>query len=484
MTPLSLAEVARLVGGRLADSDGSPVVSDVVADSRQASSASLFAALPGERTDGHDHAAAAGAGGVLARRPVGVPAVVVDDVAAALGRLAHEVLARLPDVTVVGVTGSAGKTTTKDLLAVLLPRLGPTVAASGSFNNELGLPLTVLRCDASTRFLVLEYGARGSGHIRALTEIACPHVAVVLNVGSAHVGEFGSLAATAAAKGELVEAALRLVVLSADDPNVLPMGARTGVEVTTFGMAGFADLRAEGIRIGPDGRVSFRVRWEGHPDWADGDGEEYVAPVDLRLVGEHQVGNALAAATVALELGLDLAEVAEVLSTTGPASPHRMAVAERADGVIIIDDSYNANPESVRAALKALVSMARAQGRRSVAVLGEMLELGPGSPQQHAELGELAVRLDVGRVVTVGDPATPIGCLHAAAVLEGSWGAEAVHRDTVEEALDFLRGELLAGDVVLVKASRGIGLDRVADALLADVHPAAGPPAADARATS
>lgn len=458
MTPRTLAEVAGLVGGRLADTDGAPVVTDVVLDSRAAGPGSLFAALPGERADGHDFAATSGAGGVLTTRPVGVPAVVVTDVAAALGRLAHGVLAALPDVTVVGVTGSAGKTTTKDLLAALLARIGPTVAAPGSFNNELGLPLTVLRCDETTRHLVLEYGARGVGHIAALTEVAAPDIAVVLNVGSAHLGEFGSRAAIAQAKGELVEAARALAVLNADDPLVLAMRDRAR-EFTLFGAAdgtaGAVAVGAHDVRLDDGGRASFLLSGEGAGS----------APVRLRLVGEHQVSNALAAATVALDLGLGIAEVAEVLSTTEPASPHRMAVHRRADGVTVVDDAYNANPESVRAALKALVSMTGAGGRRAVAVLGEMRELGPDSDEAHMDLGRLAVRLDV-RVVTVGDPATPIGRLHAGAVLEGSWGTEAVHVADVDEAVAHLRAELRPGDVVLVKASRSVGLERVVDGLL------------------
>jgi len=466
VTPRTLAEVAGLVGGRLADTDGAPVVTDVVLDSRATGPGSLFAALPGERADGHDFAATSGAGGVLTTRPVGVPAVVVTDVVAALGRLAHGVLAALPDVTVVGVTGSAGKTTTKDLLAALLARIGPTVAAPGSFNNELGLPLTVLRCDETTRHLVLEYGARGVGHIAGLTEVAAPDIAVVLNVGSAHLGEFGSRAAIAQAKGELVEAARALAVLNADDPLVLAMRDRAR-EFTLFGAAdGTADGTADGIagavavgahdvRLDDGGRAWFVLSGEGAGS----------APVRLRLVGEHQVSNALAAATVALDLGLGIAEVAEVLSTTEPASPHRMAVHRRADGVTVVDDAYNANPESVRAALKALVSMTGAGGRRAVAVLGEMRELGPDSDEAHMDLGRLAVRLDV-RVVTVGDPATPIGRLHAGAVLEGSWGTEAVHVADVDEALAHLRAELRPGDVVLVKASRSVGLERVVDGLL------------------
>ena len=309
---------------------------------------------------------------------------------------------------------------------------------------------------------MLEYGARGVGHIVALTEVAAPDIAVVLNVGSAHLGEFGSRAAIALAKGELVEAARALAVLNADDPLVLAMRDRAraftlfgAADGTADGTAGAVAVGAHDVRLDDGGRASFLLSGEGAGS----------APVRLRLVGEHQVSNALAAATVALDLGLGIAEVAEVLSTTEPASPHRMAVHRRADGVTVVDDAYNANPESVRAALKALVSMTGAGGRRAVAVLGEMRELGPDSDEAHMDLGRLAVRLDV-RVVTVGDPATPIGRLHAGAVLEGSWGTEAVHVADVDEAVAHLRAELRSGDVVLVKASRSVGLERVVDGLL------------------
>lgn len=524
MIPLTLAEVAQLVGGTLDATDGASVVRDVVIDSREAGPESLFVALAGERADGHDFAAAAGAGGVLAARPVGVPAVLVDDVQAALGRLAHGVLERLratplhgsmgvptDRISTIGITGSAGKTTTKDLLAHLLRRLGPVVASRGSYNNELGLPLTVLRCDEETRFLVLEYGARGSGHIRALCAIARPDIAVVLNVGDAHLGGFGSRDAIAKEKAELVEAIhpeiigrtfhggpggpyagpvlsrACMAVLNADDPRVLAMRARAAehVGVTTFGTGPDADVRAADIRL-DGGRARFRLfdGAGGGPVRYDVEqqreirGEDPGVPVAVRLVGEHQVSNALAAAAAALSLhGLDSDDVARCLSEVEPTSPHRMAVTERADGVTVVDDTYNSSPEAVRAALKALVEMTRPTGRRAVAVLGEMRELGEQTDAMHADIGELAVRLNLGLLVTVGDPATPIGRMHAGAVLEGSWGGEALHCDTLEDALALLRAELRPGDVVLVKASRTIGLDRLVDALLADSPAAPAAPA-------
>ncbi len=456
MTPMTLTEVAAAVGGRLDGTDGSPTVTAAGLDSRGVTVGELFVAFRGERVDGHDHAAAAvaaGAAGVLAERPVGVPAVIVDHVTAALGRLARAQLQRLPDLQVVGVTGSSGKTTTKDLLAVLLGDLGPTVSAQGSFNNDIGLPLTVLRCVETTRHLVLEYGARGRGHITRLTEVAPPQVGVVLNVGTAHLGEFGRVEVTAAAKAELV-ARTPVAVLNADDALVREM-ASPGRRVL-FGEGPGADVLATDVRLDAGGRASFTLSAGGRD-----------APVSLRLVGAHLVSDALAAAAVALHLGQPLPRVALLLSAAEPASRWRMEVTERADGVTVVNDAYNANPDSARAALQALVSMGRPTGRRTWAVLGEMLELGEAAGDQHDGLGRLAVRLDVSRIVSVGDPAGPVGRLHAGATLEGSWGEEAVHVPDVDAALALLRAELRPGDIVLVKGSRAAGLERVAEGLLA-----------------
>ncbi|WP_131763911.1 UDP-N-acetylmuramoyl-tripeptide--D-alanyl-D-alanine ligase, partial [Actinomadura fibrosa] len=307
MIPLPLSAIAEITGGTPHGDPGTTVRGPVVVDSRAVEPGALFAALKGERSDGHDFAAAAlaaGAAAVLAQRPLDDPAagpcVVVDDVQAALGRLARGVLERLPDVTVIAVTGSAGKTSTKDLIAQVVGRAGPTVWPPGSFNNEIGLPLTVLRADPSTRHLVLEMGARGIGHIAYLTGIARPDVGVVLNVGTAHVGEFGSRENIARAKGEIVEAvpAGGTAVLNADDPLVSAMAPRTAGTVVTFGRSPGATVRAAGETLDERGRAAFTlVTPEGS------------APVSLRLYGAHAVPNALAAAAAARAAGLPVGEV-------------------------------------------------------------------------------------------------------------------------------------------------------------------------------
>ena len=470
MIALTLAEVAAAVGGRLVDAPepGAVVTGPVTVDSRQVGPGALFVALPGERADGHDFAAAAvaaGAVGVLATRAVGVPAIVVDEGVAALGRLARAALRQLPELAVVGVTGSSGKTSTKDLLAQVLAGLGPVVAPPGSFNNEIGLPLTVLRADAATRALVLEYGARGRGHIRYLTELAPPRIAVVLNVGTAHLGEFGSREAIAVTKSELVEALPAaaeggIAVLNADDPLVTAMDARTSARVVRFGESPSADVRATDVRLDALGRPGFTLVTASGP-----------ASVQLQVHGAHQVSNALAAAAVALELGLPPDAVARGLGSAVALSRWRMEVVERADGVVVINDAYNANPDSMRAALKALVDLAGE--RRSWAVLGEMRELGADAALEHDAIGRLAVRLDVSRLVVVGEAAKP---MHLGASLEGSWGEESVHVPDLDAAVALLEDELAPGDVVLVKASRAAGLERVAQALLSEVPIAAGDP--------
>ena len=499
MTPLTPAEVAAVVGGALHRPDGpagtdGPDVTEpgaltgpAATDSRVVVPGGLFVARRGEHADGHDHvpaAFAAGAALALVARPVtgadGVlvgPQVVVEDVQAALEALAHATVERLraDGTVVVGLTGSAGKTTAKDLLAVLLGALGPTTATPMSYNGEVGLPLTVLAATEETRFLVLEMGARGAGHIAALCRVARPDVAVVLNVGQAHVGEFGSVDAVERAKGELPEAvgADGTVVLDVDDERVARMAARTTAQVLPVRAQGSgtgALVWATDVDLDPAGRATFRLHSRlGIPAGA----QPRSADVALRLVGEHNVANAVAAAAVALRLGLPLERTADLLSTTGPASRYRMEVTERADGVTVVNDAYNANPESVRAALKALVAMRRGpdgRERRTWAVLGEMLELGAAATAEHDLVGRLAVRLNVSHLVAVGEGARAV---HSGAQHEGSWGDEVVHVADVDAALALLREELRPGDVVLVKSSNGAGLRHLGDALVADSPPAA-----------
>ncbi len=456
---MTVAEIGAVVGGRLDGGADPEAVVDgpVVVDSRELAPGGLFVARAGANQDGHDFAAAAieaGAVAVVAERPVGVPAVLVGDTEQALGLLARAVLDRLPHLTVVGITGSSGKTSTKDMLAHVLEPVGPLVAPSGSLNTEIGVPLTALRVEATTRTLLVEMGARGVGHIAYLCGITPPRIGVVLNVGSAHLGEFGDRDAIARAKGELVAAlpADGTAVLNGDDPLVRRMAEladESGAAVLMVGESVHADVRAENVVLGTDVRPSF--------DLVTPDGSAKVA---LRYVGEHQVANALAAAGAAHALGMSVADIASRLSTAGRRSPWRMEVIERPDGVTVVNDAYNANPESMRAALKALAALGR--GRRTWAVLGEMLELGDSSTAEHDALGRLAVRLDVSRLVAVGEGARPIqlGAAH-----EGSWGDEAAWVPDIDAALEVLSAELEPGDVVLVKASRATGLERLAMAL-------------------
>jgi UDP-N-acetylmuramoyl-tripeptide--D-alanyl-D-alanine ligase len=466
---LTLAEVAAATGGRLdAGTDPELVISGAVTiDSRSIGAGDLFVALPGDRVDGHDFAAAAVAAGAVAVLTVrstndpAVPAVLVDDPVPALGLLARAVRDRLPDLVVVGVTGSSGKTSTKDLIAAVLARAGRTVANQGSFNNEIGAPLTTLLADPQTRFLVVEMGARGLGHITYLCGLTRPDIGVVLNVGAAHAETFGDRATTAQAKGELVQAlpSTGLAVLNADDPLVSAMAERTIARVVRTGLAEQAAVRAEKVIMDDQARASFDLV-------VDGVEQHGPARVQLALHGAHHVSNALAAAAVGLEAGLSPAEIAEALSEAGAASRWRMEVSRRADGLVVVNDAYNANPDSMTAALRALAAMAAALPGESAgwAVLGEMLELGPDTAAEHRAIGRLVVELGLAGLVAVGPGAAPI----AEAAAEGSAaGVQVLTADGVEQALAQVQQHVRATDVVLIKASRGIGLERVAEELLA-----------------
>ena len=510
MIDLTVAQIAEIVGGEL-DDISAPAAADlhvtgtVEFDSRKVTPGGLFLALPGARSDGHDHAAAAVAAGavaVLAARPVGVPAIIVspvpptaqrsgglagvlehdDDgsgaaVLAALAKLAAAVAAELVagGLTIVGITGSSGKTSTKDLLAAVLAPLGEVVAPPGSFNNELGHPWTVLRAAASTDYLILELSARHPGNIAELATIAPPAIGVVLNVGTAHLGEFGSREAIAQTKSELPQAVPRsgVVVLNVDDPAVAAMADVTAARVVRVSRhrrtdAGPADVWAGPVTLDELARSQFTLHS------ADNN-------VDIRLAvhGDHQVSNALCAAAVALECGATTEQVSKALAGAGPVSQHRMRVSTRADGVTIIDDAYNANPDSMQAGLQALAWIARggsgAVRRRSWAVLGEMAELGEDAISEHDRIGRLAVRLDVSRLVVVG-MGRSMSAMHHGAVMEGSWGGEAAVVADADAALTLLRAELQPGDVVLVKASNAAGLGALADSLLADTADGQGDP--------
>jgi len=477
MIELTLAEVADAVGGVLHSCSGTEMITGGVEfDSRRVQPGGLFVALPGERVDGHDFAPAAmaaGAAGVLAARAVGAAAVLAPRVAAhragrgqsayalaadtdgagvavlaALAALARSVVHTLSQsgLRVVALTGSSGKTSTKDMVAALLAPLGATVAPPGSFNNEVGHPWTALRADRTTRHLILELSARGPGQIRALCRVAPPSIGVVLNVGSAHLAEFGSREAVATAKGELVEELppAGVAVLNADDAAVSAMDRRTAARVVRFGQSPRAQMRAADVALDDRGCPSFRL--------VTPIGE---APVRLGVPGAHQVSNALAAAAVAVELGATPEGIATVLHSYRPASRWRMEVNDRPDGVTVVNDAYNANPESVAAALRTLAVLAGAH-RRSWAVLGPLAELGEEAAPAYRKIGALTAQLGVERLVVVGEQAEQ---LHLAAP-----GSTLV--PDVPAALDLLSGELAPGDVVLIKASRSFGLERIAEALL------------------
>jgi UDP-N-acetylmuramoyl-tripeptide--D-alanyl-D-alanine ligase len=449
MIEMTLAEIAEVVGG-VAHGEAT-VTGGAFVDTRTPEPGGLFVAVVGERVDGHDYAGtalAAGAVAVLGSRPTDAPTVVVDDVVTALGVLARHVVDRLSDTTVLAMTGSQGKTGTKDYLTHVLEAAGPTVATRGNANNELGVPLTVLRADPETRFLVVEMGARGIGHVGYLCTIAPPSVAAVLNVGTAHIGEFGSREAIAQAKGEIVEAlpADGTAVLNAEDPLVAAMAGRTRARVSTFG-APPADVAVTDLTDDELGRQSFELAHRGSG-----------ATVHLDQVGAFQWRNAAAAAAMALAAGVDLDTVADALSDARSTSRWRMEVRERADGALVVNDAYNANPESMEAALESLQVIGRRSGRRTVAVLGEMLELGADAASGHHRVGAFARTAGVDVLVVVGEAAR--------AVADG-FGGEAIVTAGRDEALSWLRENVSAADVVLVKASRGAALEVVVEALLA-----------------
>ncbi len=468
MISLSVAEVARIVGGTLVgidDVDARATVVDgpVVTDSREAGRGGLYVARVGEHADGHDFvegAARRGAVAALVTRPVAHGAcIVVGDTQEAFAALSREVVARVPGLEVIGITGSSGKTSTKDLLGAVLAGMGPTVAPLGSYNSEVGVPLTVCRVTGDTRYLVVEMGARGVGHVRYLTEVAPPRIGVVLNVGTAHLGEFGSRAAIGRAKSELVEAlpAGGVAVLNADDDIVRSMAASTAGRVVLVGESAEAHVRAVSVEVGADGCPSFDVVTP------SGRGR-----VRLGLVGRHHVGNALAVLAVVLELGLSLPEALRALERARPESRWRMEVTERGDGVTVVNDAYNANPDSMRAALAALQQLGR--DRRTWAVLGSMLELGEEADTLHAEVGAEAVGRGIDELLVVGDlaRATADGAEAALGARTDTGAVTRVrHVPDAASAEELLRTELRRGDVVLFKSSRDAGLRLLGDRLTA-----------------
>ncbi|WP_282697648.1 UDP-N-acetylmuramoyl-tripeptide--D-alanyl-D-alanine ligase [Streptomyces sp. CC208A] len=453
MIPMTLAEIAAATHGTLDTADPDTVVTAPLAfDSRHPAPGALFACLTGAARDGHDFAALAveqGALAALAQRPIHVPAVLVPDVLTAMSDLARAVHQRYTGLT-IGITGSAGKTTTKDLLAHLLAAHAPTVATPASFNNEIGFPVTVTSVRPDTRYLVLEMGARGKGHIKALCEVARPSIATVLGIGSAHVGEFGSREAIAEAKAEIVRALppTGTAVLNADDPLVAVMAHDHPGPALFFGTAPGADVRATGITT-HDGRPAFTLHHQGR-----------TAPVQLSVYGRHNVTNALAAAATALAAGVPFDTVATTLSGATMATGGRLAVTTRPDGVTVINDAFNASPESVLAALDTLTDVG--QDRRRLAVLGEMAELGGHSPAWHHRVADAAARADLAHLIVIGtgDGAHTLTTAYQAAT------GRTPDRHTPDTATAAVRDLLVPGDVLLIKGANSLHLESIAAQLL------------------
>jgi UDP-N-acetylmuramoyl-tripeptide--D-alanyl-D-alanine ligase len=486
MIAFTAAEIADITKGRLDAEPGITPLS-VVTDSREATQGSLYVAKPGEFADGHTFVEAAFASGAtlaLVERPVAAPdgttypSVVVPDAVLAMGALAAEAVRRIraaraaanDELTVIGITGSAGKTTTKDLLAGIFSRHGNTVAPRGSYNGEIGVPLTVFTAGTDTRYLVIEMGATGIGHISYLADMVRPDIGVVLGVGTAHAGEFGGVDNIAVAKGELVEglAASGTAVLNLDDDRVAAMRARTSASVVGFSAEGRPDAAVQALNTDTNagGNPEFDLLLPG------GDAPHHVTS---RLIGAHHVGNLLAAAAAACAAGIPGADIAAALSSQAAASRWRMERTERADGVTVINDAYNANPESMRAALRTLADLG--QGRRTWAVLGAMLELGEDSIREHTAVGTQVVRLNISRLVVVGREAR---ALYVSAVQEGSWGDECVFAENADEAYELLNAELEPGDLVLFKSSNSVGLRHLGDRI---ALPPQTPQPADERST-
>lgn len=463
MIPLRLAELEDALGGVITLPDGASlqdsVTGSVQTNSTLVTAGSIFFALPGAVTDGFlfiRDAIDRGAALIVAERPLEttVPVLVVDDGYRALADLARVVVARVrqdASLTVIGITGSNGKTTTKNLLRAILEREAPTVAPAGSFNNHVGAPITMLEVDEHTEYLVSEMGASATGEIARLVAIAMPDISVVLKVGLAHAGEFGGIEATQRAKSEIVRELpdTAVAVLNRDDDRVAAMAGMTAARVVWFGLSRDAEVRAENVAVAASGTRFTLV--------TDGQRRE----VQLQILGEHHVSNALAALAVARELGVDLDRAIEAIQSVARAERWRMEVLRPGGGITVINDAYNASPDSMAAALKTLAQIVQ-PGQRSVAVLGEMAELGEYAVEEHDRIGRLVVRLNIGKLVVVGDGARH---LFAAASLEGSWDGESVFVADPAAAYDLLRGELTDGDVVLVKSSKSAELRFLGDRL-------------------
>lgn len=480
MMPMSLTEIAQAVDGRLMPTTvptDEPVAISAFTDSRQIVPGSVFVAIAGERVDGHDFVPKVGAQGAVAAlvdheiAGAQVPQIVVENTVKALGALAKHNIERRRALespfTVIGITGSVGKTTTKDLLKSLLSKMGDTVAPVGSFNNEIGLPLTALRVDEHTRFFVAEMGASHIGEIARLTRIAPPNTAIVLKVGVAHLGEFGSRERIAQAKSEIVQGLLPggTAVLNADDEHVVPMAGLANGDVLWFGLGSSQEPEARAIDVTADrsDHAEFTL--------VDADGNH--TPVHLGIPGRHNVMNALAAATVAMRYGMALETVARILASQHTISPHRMALStvnREGTSFTLIDDSFNANPDSMKAGLNGLKAWNSNDGKEPfrVALLGAMLELGADETALHTSIGTYADELGIDAIIAVGSAQDQHLDALAQALADGARQSQSASVDCVHDidaaeqlVIDLARNHPDA--VVLLKGSHASGLSALAE---------------------
>jgi UDP-N-acetylmuramoyl-tripeptide--D-alanyl-D-alanine ligase len=461
MIHIAASELARVLGAKLIGKGDVQVTGSVETDSRLVGAGSLFIAKPGEQADGHDFVSDAKQNGAvlaIVQRPVDIEIdqLVVGDSVEALGQLAAWLIKTLKSkgkLKVIGITGSNGKTTTKNMLRGILSQLGNTIAPIESFNNKVGAPISILRADLETEYLVVEMGAEGLGSIAYLAKMASCDIGLILKVGMAHAGEFGGIENTALIKGELAEAmdADGHLVLNADDGMVSAMSQRTKAKVHYFGTGSDAEFSATEITLTKSG-TSFDLKWP------EGDS----SAVKLRILGEHHVMNALAAATVSTLLGATKSQIVGALEAMELAERWRMQRLVRPDGVTIINDAYNASPDSMKAALQTLAQLGK-MGSKTIAVLGEMAELGEYSIHEHDAIGRLVVRYNIDQLVVVGAGAKLI---HMGASQEGSWDGESQFFLSIAEALDYLRGILADGDTVLVKSSKSANLRFLGDDLM------------------
>lgn len=463
---MNLKEISAAIEAEVKYADlESRVTGKVVIDSRKVSPGDLFIAIKGENVDGHDFAAQAIKQGavavILSKELPGVPSLIVtagninskevdQPTVIALGKLAKYLLQRLPNLWKIAVTGSSGKTTTKDLLAELGKLVGPTVAPIGSYNNEIGLPQTVLECDENTKVLILEMGARQVGNIKHLCEIAKPDTSIILNIGTAHAEIFTSPEKIFQAKSEIIEclSSADVAILNHEDPQFNQH--KTKAKIISFGLPG-SQVSAKNVILNENAQAQYELEYDGKN-----------SVVSLKLIGAHQVSNSLAAAAAFLQKGIAIEDVSKVLSNATPKSKWRLQIEKSKNNVTIINDVYNANPESTKSAIRTLKQIG--EGKNTFVILGEMRELGNLSKQLHEDVAELIHELDIKNTLVIGNGAKPIYDY----LLKHEYSGKLIFVEGIDSALVKAKEIIRANDVVLVKASRSIGLERVANAIVQD----------------